>query len=69
MENGEDRKNGGLNLANGSAGVELILFGLELSGLWIRELCLYARHLLSKMMSHRRPYHDLGWGWQKTHKN
>lgn len=52
-----------LNLANGSAGVELILFALELSGLRIRELCLYARHLLSIMMSHSRPYHVPWWGW------
>lgn len=47
----------GLNLANGSSGVELILFALELSGLRIRELCLYARHLLSIMMSHSGSYH------------
>lgn len=47
----------GLNLANGSAGVELILFAVELSGLRIRELCLYERHLLSKVMSHCRMYH------------
>lgn len=57
MQTGEDRECVGLNLANGSAGVELILFALELSGLRIRELCLYARHLLSIMMSHSRPYH------------
>lgn len=52
-----------LNLANGSAGVELILFALELSGLRIRELCLYARHLLSIMMSRSRTYHVPRWGW------
>lgn len=52
-----------LNLANGSAGVELILFALELSGLRIRELCLYAKHLLSIMMSHSRKYHVPWQGW------
>lgn len=54
-----------LNLANGSAGVELILFALELSGLRIRGLCLYARHLLSIMMSHSRPYHVPWRGWMR----
>lgn len=61
----------GLNLANGSAGVELILFALELSGLRIRELCLYVRHLLFIMMSHSRPYQVLWWGcesWQTDHR-
>lgn len=43
-----------LYLGSGSTGVELILFALELSGLGIRELCLYARHLLFIMMSHPR---------------
>lgn len=61
--NGDWNRVRGLNLTNGSAGVELILFALELSGLRIRELCLYARHLLSIMMSHSRPYHVPWWGW------